>query len=448
MNTRILIIIFVALALLSGGLFLFNRFKPEPLSAIQLEKQSTHIYVTVTGEVRADHTVAVSPSQPAILDNIYVEEGQWVRKGMPLARLRQNNAAAQVASAQAAIAAAQANLATLQEGTRPEELRLRQQQVQEARQSITRLKQLAAAHNTQYNNAAKIAQRYQQLYQEEVLSAQEHDTAQNQKTQAYQQWQSTLADVSAAEARLKQNQAALQQAQNGPRQTDIAAAKAQVAQAQAEKAALVANQGELQLFSPVNGIVTKQFQQEGDLAQPGKTAFELIDPQTLEIIAFVEEPDINQLQLGGTAEVLLDALPDKILPATIAEIGKRVNPENGTIEVILALTPKAQAIIEAAASQNTMPLRPGMTADINVLLQQVQNGILIPASAARRTPQGWQVYVIEGNRLVEKPVKLKRLASERLQILSGVTPGDWVAEIAPENWKDYDYIQPKPASTE
>src|SRR5690348_15355119 len=109
------------LVVLAAALAISNK---EPVPAIQLMAQDVTATLTVTGEVKGDISVALSPPVSAKITNILVDEGDTIYPGEELVQLETAPVRSQLSQAQSQAAQAQASYVHTLQGTRPEEISL------------------------------------------------------------------------------------------------------------------------------------------------------------------------------------------------------------------------------------------------------------------------------------------------------------------------------------
>ncbi|HKV26764.1 MAG TPA: efflux RND transporter periplasmic adaptor subunit [Candidatus Acidoferrales bacterium] len=191
----------------------------------------------------------------------------------------------------------------------------------------------------------------------------------------------------------------------------------------------------LALRAPIDGIVTLQDNwrsagpmgnatpfKQGDRAWPGAAIAELPDLATLEISARLDETERGRVQLGQTANVRIDAIPDRDFTGRITQISTIASmdfsagwpfPRNFTMNIVLGS-------LDAR-------LRPGMSANVRVIVDQLPNGITIPAAALFHKAGQSVVYVLHGARVEQRSVEVVRRSGDQLLIAKGLQPGERVA---------------------
>lgn len=111
---------------------------------------------------------------------------------------------------------------------------------------------------------------------------------------------------------------------------ELAAAQADVANANASQQEIKAKIADLNVISPIQGVVINRYVEPGSVVTAGKTLLTVIDPNTVYLRAFIPEGDIGKVRVGQEAQVFLDSAPKQPLSAKIAAIDTQASftPEN------------------------------------------------------------------------------------------------------------------------
>lgn len=217
------------------------------------------------------------------VSEIRVQEGDRVTKGQLLARLHTELLDAKLAEADATLLAQQLTVAKLEAGSRPEEIRKGQAELEAAR---------ARAESTRdsYKRLAR-------LLESKLASPEDVENA------------SSLAN--AANAQMEASKQALALLQAGPRKEDIAVARAQLA---AREAGLVLARQQLEntnLYAPADGIIRNRILEPGDMAFPQTPVLTLAFIEPVWVRAYLPEPMMGRVALGAKAHIYTDSYSDK-----------------------------------------------------------------------------------------------------------------------------------------
>jgi HlyD family secretion protein len=229
--------------------------------------------------------------------------------------------------------------------------------------------------------------------------------------------------------------------------TKADAAEAQVYVDKARVAQLEArlNEAELELkyariVAPVSGIVTSR---TGDVGQTVTASFQTPvlfkiaeDLTRMQVHTNVDEADIGRVAIGQKAVFSVPAFPDLNFEAVVHQIRNDPKVEQNVVTYNVVLN----------VNNDELRLRPGMTANVKILLDEVKDALMVPEQALRfsppegafsggvnttpEIPEGMRrVWRVEGKDSVRPiDVKVGVHGTERIQIFSSdLNPGDLVA---------------------
>jgi len=175
-------------------------------------------------------------------------------------------------------------------------------------------------------------------------------------------------------------------------ESQSAACDAALTQVEANQASVEVVEASLErtmLIAPFNGVIAEIEGELGEYVTPSpvgvatKPTVDLIDSSCIYISAPIDEIDAPEVVSGMTARITMDAFGDQEFPATV----RRVAP------YVLDLEKQARTVeIEAVFDNPDQTLLPGYSADIEVIIDRVENVLSIPTQLIMRDNY---VYVID-----------------------------------------------------
>ncbi|MGN6540998.1 MAG: efflux RND transporter periplasmic adaptor subunit [Ginsengibacter sp.] len=233
-------------------------------------------------------------------------------------------------------------------------------------------------------------------------------------------------------------------------------ARAAVSSARAILAAAQRNLSYTNIYSPINGTVLSRNVSEGQTVASSfntPTLFSIAkDLSKMQVRAAVDEADIGNVKKGQTVTFTVDAFPDDVFKGTVQQV--RLQP------VVTANVVTYVTIINA--ENNNLKLKPGMTANITIYLQQDSNANLISAKAISFTPDSSmakqykilrnsgddspnndssfkksntdfparieRVWILKGNEIIERKITTGMNDNISVQVLSGLNKDDEVID--------------------
>src|ERR1700731_1509453 len=172
---------------------------------------------------------------------------------------------------------------------------------------------------------------------------------------------------------------------------------------------------ELQVLAPRGGVVldtgaaTGEFSKSLDAPAPLCT---IADISSVWAVGEIYEKDFVVAKSGQSAEVSLNAYPDKHWPGRISVISGAVDPNTRTLRVRVVL-----------ANPDSL-LKPSMFGSVRILRSSSQ-GIVVPSTAVIREGTDSYVFAVKApNHYVRRAVTLGRAFDSSLEIVNGLAPGD------------------------
>jgi len=386
----------VGILLLIVLLVALTRGRSKPQSAFQtqtLARGDLTATIGATGTVRANQSAVLPWQTTGTVAQVNVKVGDHVNKGDVLATLLQTSLPQNVILAQADLVSAQQALTDLLDS------------------DTARANAWIALRNAQtaYKNALnnRTALNGPVTYQEVILTQVGSVSVPQVKTYRSKADPSDIADADAqlalAKAQLEDAQRAYDRVQGGPSSDDLSAAQARVDAAQATLS--VAH-----IVAPFGGTITQANPISGDQVAVGTQAFRVDDLSDLMVDVQVSEVDINSVAAGQPATITFDAVSGKQYNGTVSEVSQAGNVVSGEVNFTVTVE-----LTNADAD-----VKPGMTAAVNIIVNQVKDQLLVPNQAVRLVNGSRAVYVLVNN----KPQQINITLGASSDTMSVVTGGN------------------------
>ena len=409
------------IVLVAGGGYLYFSATPKTISAAEVKLEDGggsqgDTVLTASGYVVAHHKISVGAKVMGRVAWIGVEKGDRVQQGQVLVRLEDNDFRAQSNQARANLAAAQARLDQLRSGSRPQEKLKDKAGVLQAEATL--------------RNAEAEYERSENLYRAGVSSKAELDRAIEQRDTAR-----ALLDAARQSSAMTDI---------GPRVEEIRAAEAQVRQTKAALDYAETQLAATEIKAPVSGTVLQRIVERGEMVSPSSfggdsgartSVVALADLQDLQIELDISQTDFARLKMGQRAEIIPEAFPNLKYTGFIAEIAPEANRAKATVQV------------KVKVDDPNEQLRPEMNARVNFLgdTQPTQAKsaprVLVPKAAVVRKDGSAFVFVIKGNKVEQRSVRLGEEAGEFYYVLEGLSGGESTATGGVEKLRDGDRVK-------
>jgi HlyD family secretion protein len=290
------VIIIVGIVKCSGGK------KEEKISFDTAKVMKTNIQtsITATGTIEPVTSVTVGTQVSGIVSHLYVDYNSVVKKGQVIAELDRTNLISELNTAKANLSSAQSSL------------------------------------NYQLSNY----NRYKELHEKGLVSADEFESARLQYLQAKEQVNTSKESVQKAQTNL----------------------------------------GYATITSPIDGVILSKSVEEGQTVAASFNTPELFviaqDLTNMRVIADIDEADIGGVKEGQRVSFTVDAFPDDHFEGQVTQVRQQATTESNvvTYEVVIS------------APNNDLKLKPGLTANVTIYTLEKNDVLAAPAKALRFQP--------------------------------------------------------------
>ena len=354
------------------------------------EKGNIAAPVTAIGTIWPREKADVSAKISAQIKQMSLLKNKLVRAGEVIAVLESRDLQAQRAEAVAALNEARANERSLITGTIPKTNAEDQKALLDARAKV--------------NNARATYDRRRALFERGGISKKDLEASQLDLTTAED------------ELRLQEQTVALRSHSLNP--NDRALAAARTAQAQQRVANLDAQLSYATIRSPITGIVTDQFQYEGELASAGAKLVTIADTSTVIVKAPFSDSAVAQLKAGDAVTVVPTDTSAEEMHGQVTLLSRSSDPTNRTVEVWVTL------------GNGDGKLRANGAAQVTVFANSKNDAIVVPASAltleASNGDEGTVMVVDDQKVAHETKVRIGIRTTDKIEIVEGLKGGETV----------------------
>src|SRR4051812_25343372 len=281
--------------------------------------------VSASGKIKPHVEVKISPEVSGEVVELPVKEGDVVKKGQLICKIRPDILKSGYDRAVASFNSQKANVGNTSQ----------------------MLKQAEA----NYENQAATFKRSKELFDKKVLTASEFDAAKASYESSKAALEASKQSVIGSKFGLAQSQATVKEAQDNLVKTTI--------------------------YSPVDGVISKLSIQLGErvlgTAQfAGTEIMTIPDLSQMDVNVDVNENDINRITLGDSSKIEIDAFSGKKFSGVVTEIGSSANVVGTNADQVTNFTVKVRIDAKSYADlmrkdgDNPSPFRPGLTATVDI----------------------------------------------------------------------------------
>lgn len=419
-----IITVLIIIAVIVGGLLLVQKVRkpqPPPPTAQEIQKKEgipvttatilrgdIEETVEITGDIEALDTVMLSPKISGRITGVSAREGDRVSKGQVLVTLDQEDALSSLKSAKSALESARARLAIVKKPARSQDMIIAENGVASAKANL--------------DNAEANYKRSKTLLDEGVISQATFDVAETQKIVAQRAYESAVAQLSM----LKE----------GGREEDVAAAEAGVKQAQAAVDMAEQYLANTYIKSPISGEVSMRNAEIGQFAGPGQVLLSVVNLSSIYFRGDVSEKSLGAVNPEQPVTVNLDAFPDEPLSGKVYKIFPSGSTASRNFTVRISIDGGGR-------------IKPGMFGSGHIVTGVSKDILLVPKDAIDVRKGTSSVFVVQPDNTVKRVViEVLRENKEHVQIKTPteLRSGDTVVTEGRQSLQDGNKVQVKSAA--
>ncbi len=336
-----------------------NRDNRTSVETYEVEQKTIRKQVKSYGNVSAQDIVTISPQVNNRVTDIYVDLGDTVQQDQILAKIHDDTY---------------------------------RQQVRQNRSQLEQRKSVMLRDSIEFFRQKK-------LYEQDLISDAEFETAQSN-------YQSSKAQFQSAQSALEQS---------------------------------LENLNNTEVKSPVYGVVLSRNVAEGDVASSGQTMFELANLTGLETRVHLPMHEWEQVNIGQEVQLSSSNGPGYSAMGRVSRKSPRVDPTTGLGEVVISLTSRGPtihqgALVEAAITVETREQVPVIPR--GALIENVET-FIEPESNSIELRRTYSVFVVEGDSVAKKrSVELGIDQGSQVEISNGLTGSEEIVITGQNNLTD------------
>jgi len=358
--------------------------------------------VSASGKVQPEKEIKISADVSGEIVELYVKEGDVVKKGTLLCKINPEIYLSSLDRAQAAVNGSVANLSS----------------------SKSRLAQA----ESQLQKAELTYNRNKKLYEDKVISSQDFESIKSAYEVAKAEVDAARMAIASSQFTIKSSEASLKESRENLNKTNI--------------------------YAPVDGTVSKLSKEKGERVvgtnmMEGTEIMRLANLNEMEVSVDVSESDIVRVSRGDTAAIEIDAYLGRKFKGVVTEVANSASVSGvQSTDQVTNYTVKARILRESyqdlleGKSADFSPFRPGMSTTIDIITNRVANVLSVPiAAVTTRDSLKSQskkstdvsnakvkecVFVVVDGKVKMKFVKTGIQDNMNIQILEGLTDADKV----------------------
>lgn len=378
-----------------------KKEKATQVAVSKSQKRTITETVYASGKLFPATELEITSNVSGTIMELYVEEGELVKKGQLLARVDPQALESILERAEAAT-----------EGSRAQLEAVRAQK-----------KQLEA----QFQNTEIVYERNKKLYEDGVISKAEFEAAEASYNTAKANIEAAVQNIVAAQFTVKSSEATVKEQKKNLSQTRI--------------------------YAPISGVVSTLYKKQGEQVvgtaqMAGTPILKIANLKTVEVRVDVNERDILTTSIGDSAQIELDAYPDRKFLGLVTQIANTANGLNsvGGVQLTSDQVTNFEVRIlmlddsyeDLSTSGDRSPFRAGLSASAEIQTNTGYNRLSVPvaavtAKAKRKKTAGKEetnlteyVFVQVADSVEMRPVVSGLQNDDFIEIKSGIKAGEQV----------------------
>lgn len=360
------LVIFLIIAFKAGWI---GKSKATKVAVSEVETRDVIETVSASGKIQPETQVKLSPEVSGEIVELNVKEGDIVKKGQLLCKIKPDIL---VSGYERSVASFNAQKA-----------------------AVGSAKQQLAQAEANFKNAESRYKRNQTLYKDKYISASEFDAGEADYLTAKANLEAAKQGLIGAKFNLDQSGATVKEASDNLARTNI--------------------------YAPVDGVVSKLSVEKGERVvgtaqMSGTEIMTIADLSSMEVNVEVNENDINRLSLGDTAIIEVDAFIGRKFKGTVTEIASSANIVGESVDQVTNFAVKVKILPQSyedvvLRDKLPSPFRPGLSATVDIQTKR-ERGLVVPIQSVTVREKEKN----EGDKEEEKP---KAIAKEYVFIAEG-----------------------------
>ena len=298
MKKKLFFIVVIAVAAIGGAIYWY------------IQKNSIYNnpdFACGNGRLEATE-IYVASKLSGKIEEIYVDEGDYVKKGQVLALMQTNVLTAELHQAQAKLKQAESEKISAEASIKQSESELAESKAEVAQKT------------SNMENSKSNYERQKELLRKQATAQQTHD---NVKTL----YLTAVSELEGAKAKVQKSEASVAVAKAG-----LEGAIANIAAAKADVERIQADLDDCKLISPRDGRVQYRIAQPGDVLSAGGRVLNLVDLSDVYMVFYLPEMQAGKAKIGEDVRLVLDAIPRYPLPAKVSFVANVAQFTPKTVE--------------------------------------------------------------------------------------------------------------------
>jgi membrane fusion protein (multidrug efflux system) len=203
--------------------------------------------------------------------------------------------------------------------------------------------------------------------------------------------------------------------------TRLAVADAEVERSKAALAIARERYAKTRILAPMAGWISEKKISQGEYVRNGTPLYTLVQIDPLKLLFTVSEKDIGKLRIGQDVQFKVDAYPDREFKGRVTILYPTIDERTRSLTV------------EARAANPERLLKPGLFAKVTLYTDEPRDTVVIPVTSMLYEGRNVKVFVVEGDRARERPVKPGNKYDDVMEVTEGLKGGETLVVTGQQN---------------
>jgi RND family efflux transporter MFP subunit len=415
------------------------------LSAVEvdeLQPGSIEKTLTYSGKIKENKTVSVTPKTSGRVQEIKVEEGDYVQEGQVLFTIDPSDLNDQIETLEAQLKVGDASLASAQEalsqandGGQVQTARLQlsaavdsaKKSVDSAQEGVNNAKVTISTAKSSFDDLTTKYNDYKTMYDAGVISKSDYDAIELGYTQAKNAYEQAQIGLTTSQNQLDQAKIGYDQAVKALEIYDNSTTSDNNASAQKGVDTAVANRDSINVslaqlkskladtvvVAPCSGIVTQKNIEVTNMVSATSAPIVITDTDVVTIDVNISEALVNKVKVGDTVNVTVSSVSSE--------------PKTGTIKTLTGIADATGTYpVEVEIQNEDGSLKPGMVAGVQFVDSKNDSALVVARNTVLENETEQYVYIANGDTVKKVVVETGIDNGEYIELTSGVKAGDKV----------------------
>lgn len=167
--------------------------------------------------------------------------------------------------------------------------------------------------------------------------------------------------------------------------------------------------------SPISGVITSRPAKLGEGVQKGSVIAMVVSTEQMYVEAFIDEADVAKVRIGQKVNITMDAYPGRVFAGEVYRVSPVVlggKQETRTFEVRVKF------------KEDVAVIRPGMSADIEIIVANIENVLIVPSQAVIERDGKRYVYTVKDSTARLINIETGRFNWNFTEVRAGIKQGE------------------------